>query len=180
MIQLVSLDDLRPDPANPKWHAQHAIEASLRRFGLGAPFIVDSRTELLSAGHGRREALLAMRARRETPPAGVEIGAVHPQDGARDVWLVPAVTWASTDDHEARAFLIASNRLTEEGGWKAPDLAAILDELGPTRLDGVGFDQHDLATVRAAAAVAVATTPIPKASRLLECPACRKTFAAPD
>lgn len=169
MTRAVRLDDLRPDPANPKWHAIEPIEASIRRFGLGAPFVVDARTGLLSAGHGRRKALLSMRARGESPPSGV--------DGVGGEWTVPVSEWTSSSDAEAHAFLIASNRLTERGGWNAPTLAQILEELGPNRLGGVGFDQHDLDTVRAAAAAALTGAKASKPPREYECPACHRTFA---
>lgn len=174
MLKTLALSELRPDPANPKHHALASIEASLRRFGLGAPFVIDDRTGLLSSGHGRREALLAMRARGEPPPAGVDVRL----EGEAEEWIVPAETWTSADDREAHAFLVAANRLTEQGGWNAPHLNRILEILGPSRLAGVGFDEHDLATVRMAAAAAAASVPIPRPIREFECPSCQHRFPA--
>ena len=164
MIRDVDLDALRADPENPKFHAVESIKASLRRFGLGAAFVIDDRTGLLVSGHGRREALLAMRTAGEEPPEGAE------------GWRVPVVFWRSRDPGEARAFLLAANRLTEEGGWDAPRLEAILDRLGEARLEGIGFDRHDLQTVRAAAADARLPVPAARPPRILTCPACTKTF----
>lgn len=138
-IDYVPLDELRVDPRNPKGHADSDIDASIDRFGYTEPVMVDERTGLLVAGHGRRSRLIAMRDRGATPPAGVMVDS----DGG---WTVPVVRgWSSADDNEAAAYLIASNRLTEKGGWETEPLTDLLSELtaGPG-LHGVGFTVGDV------------------------------------
>jgi hypothetical protein len=64
-------------------------------------------------------------------------------------WLVPVVRgWASTDDAAAEAYLVASNRLTERGGWDDTGLAAVLtavQDADPELLALTGFDDAALA-----------------------------------
>jgi hypothetical protein len=57
-IEYQPLDELRPDPRNPKGHDVAGLRASLGRFGYAEPITVDERTGLLVSGHGRRELLL--------------------------------------------------------------------------------------------------------------------------
>jgi ParB-like chromosome segregation protein Spo0J len=70
VIKMVSLDDIRPHPENPKTHSIPLIQDSLRRFGFTAPLLVCERTGYLAAGHGRRAALLAERGEGHPPPSG--------------------------------------------------------------------------------------------------------------
>ena len=46
------------------------------------------------------------------------------------------------NDDEANAYLIASNRLVEKGGWKPEELANMLEDLAVKTedLSGIGFD----------------------------------------
>jgi hypothetical protein len=146
-VEYVPLGDLAAmrDPANPKGHDLDSIVASIQRFGFTVPVVVDERTGRLAAGHGRVEALEVLcAADPATPPDGVH------RDGDRG-WLVPAVRgWSSRDDAEARAFLVADNRLTEAGGWDDAALAALLRDLAASGVDvrtGVGFSDDDLAAL---------------------------------
>lgn len=137
-VQLLPVDALLPAPRNPKLHAEGEIRESMGRFGYVEPIVVDERTGRIVAGHGRREALLAMRAEGKNPPTGVQVG----QDGR---WYVPVLRgWASRDDVEAEAYLLASNQLTARGGWDADRLDAILADLsrvGDAAVRGTGFDR---------------------------------------
>lgn len=101
--------------------------------------MVDERTGFLIAGHGRLERLLAQRDAGDPAPDGVVVR----EDG---VWLVPVVRgWASKDDDEALAYLVASNQTSIAGGWNTDVLTDLLVELaeGPG-LDGVGFTPEDV------------------------------------
>ena len=75
----------------------------------------------------------------EHPPQGVE------RDG--DVWLVPVLTgWRSSDDDQAQAYVLASNRLVELGGWDESiltDVLVDLEQLGDAGLVGTGYSLDD-------------------------------------
>lgn len=145
----VPLDDLVPNPANPKGHDFETIDASVGRFGYVEPVVMDDRTGYLISGHGRRETLLAMRDRGESAPEGIGVQ----DDGT---WLVPVSRgWASRTDTEATAALIALNRTTELGGWVDDALLGMLDTLAADELSGgegllgVGYDEGSIETLRA-------------------------------
>lgn len=145
---LVELGDER----NAKDHALDELMASVARFGYAEPTMLDERTGLLIAGHGRTEALALMEARAEdtTPvPAYVQ--------RTTEGWTVPVIRgWASTDDDEAAAYLVASNQLTIAGGWVQDPLAALLSAVAdsPGGLTGTGFGEHEVADLLAAVAPA--------------------------
>ncbi|MER7937822.1 MULTISPECIES: ParB N-terminal domain-containing protein [unclassified Streptomyces] len=122
-ITYIPLTDLPPDPANPRLHELERIIASIKDHGFINTPVVDERTGLTIAGHGRREALIEMQVRGEPTPDGLLVD----DDGG---WLVPVTRgWASEDDHQAHAVLILLNRLEEGGGWNPKALAQILEEL---------------------------------------------------
>lgn len=136
------LDELasRFHPDNPKGHDIGAIGASIERFGFRIPVHVNDEDGRLLEGHGRIEALLALRAAGSTPPVGVH----ESPDGG---WLVPALHGSRLAAEEARAFLVAANSTVALGGWDEPRLAALLQDLTKTGagLDGVGFNEVELA-----------------------------------
>ena len=136
-LEWMPLGQLQAAARNPKQHSAE-ISTSIGRFGYVEPIVVDERTGRIVAGHGRREALLAMRKRGEVPPAGIR--------AEGDEWLVPVLRgWASRSDAEAEAYLLASNKLTEAGGWDNELLAELLKDLGAQdALDGVGFTEAEL------------------------------------
>lgn len=128
-------------PENPKGHADAELEGSMSRFGYTEPVMVDERTGRLVSGHGRKRALLALQERQQEPPDGVLVG----DDGQ---WLIPVIRgWASRNDYEAQALLLASNRLTELGGWDDQSLANLLEQLSQESeqaLEATGFTESDL------------------------------------
>lgn len=130
---------MKPNPRNPKLHANDLIGKSIARFGMVEPVVIDQRTGFIMSGHGRVETLQKMLADGATPPEGITVAA----DGD---WLIPAVTsWASRNDIEAEAALIALNRTTEMGGWESQSLADILVSLtAADALSGVGYTDTDL------------------------------------
>lgn len=147
------LAELIPAAFNPKAHDLAGIRASMVRFGFGDPVCEDARTGRILEGHGRREALLAMRADGENPPKGISL-----IDG---VWLVPVVMgFATKDDGEAEAYLLTHNRMTERGGWDDRGLLTSLQRLSAAAvpLEGTGFDPGDLKRLSALFAPAAALT----------------------
>lgn len=135
----VALSEIKRARRNPKRHDAAEIEASLHRFGVGELPLIDERTGLLVAGEGRIRQLEAMYAADPgQPPDGVQI------DPGGGEWLVPVIRgWASADDHEADAYLIMSNRLSERGGWDLLGLADMLVGLDGD-LDGVGYSPEEI------------------------------------
>lgn len=136
-ITMVPLDEIPPASQNPKLHDITHLRQLISRFGYTTPGLLDNRTGRLIVGHGRREALLAMRADGETPPRGIGTAA----DGR---WLVPVITgWSSTSDAEAAAYLIGDNQSTINGGWHNEELQQLIDEISaidPTLADMTGVD----------------------------------------
>lgn len=130
-VIFLSTDEIVTADVNPKRHDIDTLISSIKRFGFGEPLLIDSRTKKLVAGHGRLEAIKQLKAD----------GAAEPQ-GLQD-WKVPVVAgWASKNDEEASAYLLASNKLVELGGWDDDELKDLLATISD--LDGVGFDIKEL------------------------------------
>lgn len=139
-ILYMSTDELKPAARNPKEHATHEIEASVRRFGFIDPLVLNEATGLLVAGHGRLEVVDRMRSEGENPPLRVKV------KGSK--WLIPVVRGVSFEnEHEAEAYLLASNQLTTKGGWDESSLREVLESVKVNTegaLSGLGFTDKDL------------------------------------
>jgi hypothetical protein len=108
------LDELKPDPKNPRSHSRRQIRQiakSIDTFGYNVPILVDANDHVV-AGHGR---LLACRLLGWT--------------------TVPTISLAHLTPAQAKAFLIADNRLTENSEWNDRLLAEQLKELSLLNLD---------------------------------------------
>src|SRR5271167_3655112 len=106
--------ELKLDPRNPRCHAPKQIRQiaqSLTAFGFLVPVLVDRDLKLI-AGHGR---ILACR-----------------QLGWNEV---PTICLDHLSDAQAKAFMIADNRLTENSVWNDRLLAEQLQELAVLDLD---------------------------------------------
>lgn len=100
--------DLRPHPRNARLHnrtQRRQIEASISRFGFVNPILIDGMDQVL-AGHGR---LLAAQ------HLGLD--------------AVPTIRIEGLSAAQARAYMLADNKLTENAGWDREILAVELDEL---------------------------------------------------
>lgn len=142
-IEYVRLADIKSAVRNVKAHDVGELTQSIRRFGFNDAVVVDDRTGRLLAGHGRVDALRAMHKEdAQRHPAGVRVKG----EGATPEWLVPVQRgWASRDDTEAEAFIVAANRLVELGGWDEPGLEAVLADLARDgALEGTGYDGDDV------------------------------------
>lgn len=143
-LEYLPVNELIPNPRNPKAHDTEVIDSSVGRFGYVEPVVLDGRTGMLISGHGRSQVLRSMQDRGETPPEGVQV------DDAGQ-WLIPvSVGWASRTDSEANAALIAMNRTTELGGWVDDELLSILDDMDGIEngLDGLGYDEESIEALR--------------------------------
>jgi DNA modification methylase len=121
------IDELKPDPANPRRHSKQQIRQianSIKAFGFNAPILIDPDGNII-AGHGR---WLACR----------ELG-----------WSeVPTLCLDHLTPAQARAFLIADNRLAEIASWDDQLLAQQLKELSLLVLDfnieDIGFEMGEI------------------------------------
>lgn len=159
-VEYVPLSDVEGWPRNPKRHDEDGIADSIERFGFSDPVAVDERTGKLVEGHGRVDALRAMKEDGVEPPERIRV-----DEGGE--WLVPVLRGLSfRDDLEAEAYILAHNRLTERGGWDDEQLHAILVDLqaqSEAALRGTAFTAADIdrlaETLLAAAAADVDGAP---------------------
>jgi DNA modification methylase len=115
LIVYRAIDELTPDPTNPRRHSQKQIRQiaeSIRIFGFNVPILIDRAGKVI-AGHGR---LLAA--------------------GELDLTQVPTLRLDHLTPAQARAFMIADNRLTEIATWDDRLLAEQLKDLS---LEGLDF-----------------------------------------
>ncbi len=113
-VEVLSIDQLRPAPDNPRRHSRQQIRKiarSIETFGFGVPVLVDGENGVL-AGHGRIEACRT-------------IGMAE----------VPVIRLAHLTPAQAKAFRIAENKLTELGGWDERILGETLRDLSLMDLD---------------------------------------------
>lgn len=145
-IEYMPVHELKAAARNPKAHNEEDLDTSVRRFGFTEPVMLDERTGRLVAGHGRVKAVLRLQQAGEKPPDGVQTQG--------KAWLVPVVRgWASSNDRDAEAYVIASNQLTISGGWKDQELIQMLKELNAAEaLEGVGFSDEELTALLNSAA----------------------------
>jgi ParB-like nuclease domain len=108
------IDALKPDQANPRRHSKKQIRQiadSIKTFGFNVPVLIDAKLQVI-AGHGR---LLACQ----------ELG-----------WSeVPTISLDHLTSAQARAFMIADNRLSEVASWDDRLLAEQLKDLSLAGLD---------------------------------------------
>jgi hypothetical protein len=106
--------ELKPDPQNPREHSPKQIRQialSIKTFGFNMPVLIDSAGKVI-AGHGR---LLAAR--------------------QLDLAKVPTILLDHLSEAQARAFMIADNKLTENAEWNQQLLGEQLRDLSLLDLD---------------------------------------------
>jgi hypothetical protein len=121
--ELVTIDDLTPDPANARKHGERNLSSiidSLRAFGQQKPIVVDRRGVVI-AGNGTLEA------------------------AKRLGWEEIAIVRTELDPTQATAFGIADNRTAELAEWDEDVLVSLLDSLDDETRDLLAFDHDDLA-----------------------------------
>jgi ParB-like chromosome segregation protein Spo0J len=124
--ETVKVADLSNDPANARKHGEKniaTIVASLRRFGMQKPIVVDS-SGVVRAGNGTLE-------------AARQLG-----------WDTIQIVRTELTSSDAIAYAIADNRTSELAEWDDDILAAQLQGLlteDEELLDAAGFDEDELA-----------------------------------
>ncbi|MGA2998435.1 site-specific DNA-methyltransferase [Bradyrhizobium sp.] len=126
-ISLITIGDLIPDPDNPRKHGRAQISAiakSIEAFGFNAPILVDKNNKIV-AGHGRYEAALLL---------GID--------------KVPVVLLDHLTPTQARAYMLADNKLSDRSTWDDNKLAIQLKELSDLVLDfdieAIGFEPPEI------------------------------------
>lgn len=148
-IEYVDLDVLARAKRNPKNHDLPTIRASILRHGFVAPLVENAKTGRLVAGHGRLEAVLAIKAETpDAPPKRVKV--------VGEKWFLPVVRGVSfPNEQRAEEYLLADNRLVELGGWDEAALAPIFEDFGKRGADAltaIGWSTEEMAAVIAAVA----------------------------
>lgn len=119
--------DLKPDPSNPRVHSRKQIRQiaeSIRAFGFNVPVLVDAHDQVI-AGHGRIKAAELLG------------------------WTeVPTIRLDHLSEAQAKAFLLADNKLTENATWDPRLLGESLRDLSLQDLDfsleTTGFDMAEI------------------------------------
>ncbi|WP_221796215.1 ParB/Srx family N-terminal domain-containing protein [Aquisediminimonas sediminicola] len=114
IIEYVPIDQIRPDPRNPRDHkARHvkALAKSIAEFNFNVPVLADESGQLV-AGHGRYEAAKLL--------------------GMTEIAVIRLI---HLSENQRRAFMIADNRLHDLSSWNRDNLSAILLELSEADLD---------------------------------------------
>lgn len=126
-IRLREIDELTLDPVNPRVHTKkqvRQIAESIRTYGFNVPVLVDSRDQVI-AGHGRIKACELLG------------------------WsTVPTICLEHLSVAQAKAFMVADNRLTEISTWDERMLGESLRDLSLLNLDfsleTTGFDMAEI------------------------------------
>src|ERR1700694_5667626 len=122
-----ALHELKLDPMNPRFHSPRQVRQiarSIEAFGFNVPVLLDASGKVI-AGHGR---ILACQ----------QLG--HTE--------VPTISLEHLSEAQAKAFMIADNRLTENSTWDDRLLAEQLKGLSELELDfsleATGFEMGEI------------------------------------
>ncbi len=118
-LKYLSTSELKPDPRNPRKHNRvqiRAIAKSINSFGFNAPILADGKGRVL-AGHGRLEAAKFL-----------------------ELEQVPVICLDDLSEAQAKAYMLADNKLTDRSSWNEELLAVHLKELSGLVLN---FDIED-------------------------------------
>lgn len=123
----VSLEALHSNPSNPRSHSRAqigAIAKSIGAFGFNAPILIDQDNKIV-AGHGRFQAAKLA-------------GLTH----------VPVIRLDHLSATQARAYMLADNKLTDRSKWDEPVLAQHLKDLSQLALEfqieDTGFETPEI------------------------------------
>ena len=124
---VVPIGTLTPHPSNPRKHPQELIRAiarSIEAFGVNTPILIDKDNQIV-AGHGQFEALKLLN--------HTEVSVIRLDH------LGPA---------QARAYMLADNKLADRSSWDDATLAVHLKELSEMALEfdieATGFEPPEI------------------------------------
>ncbi len=113
-IEMLPTGALKPDPKNPRQHSEkqvRGIAKSIRTFGFNAPILID-RNGTIVAGVGRLRAAELL-----------------------GLTTVPTIRLEHLTEAQAKALMIADNRLAEISSWDKGLLAELWKDLSEAELD---------------------------------------------
>lgn len=122
-VEMRATTSLLPHPRNARTHSPaqvSQIAASITAFGFSSPILIDA-AGMVIAGHGR----LA---------AAQQLGMAE----------VPTICLSHLTSDEARALMLADNRIAENSGWNRDILANELASLQTFDLSSLGWTKPDL------------------------------------
>jgi hypothetical protein len=116
-----------PDPNNPRRHTPEQIRGiarSIEAFGFNAPILVDKANRVV-AGHGRLEAAKRL-----------------------NLAEAPVIRLEHLSEQQAKAYMLADNKLTDRSSWDDRKVASVLKELSDIALDfeieATGFEPPEI------------------------------------
>ena len=113
-LTYLAIGEINPNLSNPRRHVEaqvRAIANSIEAFGFNAPLLIDRQNRII-AGHGRLEAAKIL---------GLQ--------------QVPTFRLDDLSESQARAYMLADNRLTDQSSWDDTLLAVHFKELSEISLD---------------------------------------------
>jgi DNA modification methylase len=126
-FKVVDLVNLHPSPNNARKHSKAQIKAlaqSIEAFGFGAPVLADKHGNIL-AGHARSEAAKLLGLNK-----------------------VPVIFLDHLTETQAKAYMLADNKLTDRSAFDEPKLAVQLKELSDLALEfdieATGFEAPEI------------------------------------
>jgi hypothetical protein len=127
VLDYVPLASILSNPINPRKHSRQQIKAlarSIEAFGFNAPILIDSENRIV-AGHARLEAARLF--------------------GLQEV---PVIRLEHLSEQQAKAYMIADNKLTDRSGWDDAKVAIILKDLSEMALEfeieATGFETAEI------------------------------------
>jgi len=127
-VAYIATTDVIPYANNPRTHSDQQVAqvaASIKEFGFNNPILLDEHNGII-AGHGRLAAAQKL-----------------------SMKLVPTITLVGLTEAQRKAYVIADNKLTENGGWDYDLLAVEIERLKEldVDIDLTGFDPTELDTI---------------------------------
>jgi len=124
----VATTDLIPYANNPRTHSDQQVAqvaASIQEFGFNNPILIDEHNSII-AGHGRLAAAQKL-----------------------NMNTVPTILLEGLSEAQRKAYVIADNKLTENGGWDYDILAVEIDRLKEldVNIDLTGFGVEELQVI---------------------------------
>ena len=127
VVTYLPLGSIAADPGNPRLHTREQIAAiarSIEAFGFNAPILVDKDNRVV-AGHGRLEAAKLL--------------------GLAEA---PVIRLEHLSPQQAKAYMLADNKLTDRSSWDDRKVAVVLKELSDIALDfeieATGFEPPEI------------------------------------
>jgi DNA modification methylase len=127
IVTYLPLGSIVPDPNNPRLHTSsqiNLIAGSMEAYGFNAPILLD-RANRIVAGHGRFEAAKRL-----------------------NLAEAPVIRLEHLSEQQAKAYMLADNKLTDRSTWDDRKLAIALKELSDIALDfeieATGFEPPEI------------------------------------